>query len=161
MQHSLPDQLKYFYITKRLKSSSLNKYLDGIVRCIPIVTGEIHICGFKISSTQLNDILKLAYNCPRVSIFSCIIDTNAPFDFNILQTYRIKFLGFGSTGSNWGSTNKKQLSDILRAISKTSLKKSLTDINIFKCDLEVTDVQTAVNELGMKNVAVSNRNYSF
>ena len=93
-------------------------------------------------------------------IADSIILTDEPFDFKIDQTYHTKFLGLKGTGkhnrSRW-AVNKKQLSDILRAIAKSGLKSSLSTINVNVCEIGAKEVQKAVDKLGMKNVIVSDQ----
>ena len=166
LHHSFPCKLQYFYISTcpYIKDPCLikiDKYMDALIKCISKVSNEISIHNFIIDSSELNDIIKHSYNCLRVRICNCIIVNDAPFDFNIHQTYTTKFLCFYRTGrydrSKWDGSSKKQLTHILSAVAKSGLKHSLTDINLCECDCKVDQIQTIVNDLGMSHVTVSDK----
>ena len=87
------------------------------------------------------------------------MDLNTPLDFSTDLQYNIKFLCLGLCGESsrcdWAN-NKGELRKIIEAISKSTLKDSLEEINIHKCGVAISEVKQMLTDEGISNIKITN-----
>ena len=137
-------------------------YNDSISKAIKSVQKEIYLVCFEIKESELEQIIKSASNWVRLILRFCDIHCSKKLDFSISAKFKIKFLSFASSGytdslhrkSDWKST-PSCFKNIVEAISKSGLKDSLEQVDIFwNQTLKKDEVQAMFNELGMSHISV-------
>ena len=157
LQNSLPDTLQYFHFIFD-SSTVIKEYVESLTKCLPKVTDEIVFDCCKMKSSELSLIMKHSHNSKSIFIQYAKIEDDGVFDFNTHIPYNTQFISFGGTGlkyrSNWDKNNK-QFELIMKAISESGLKHSLTQINIYQCQIGVEEAQTIANDLDMDHVKLT------
>ena len=137
-------------------------YIDSISKAIMSVSKEIYLTCFKIKESELEQIIKSASNWERLILFNSNIHCSKKLDFSVSAKYKIKFLSFAGCGSaylGYRKTDWKSIpscfKNIVEAISKSGLKDSLKQVDIFwNSTLDKDEVQAMFNELEMPNISV-------
>ena len=84
------------------------------------------------------------------------LDTNLDFSTDI--TYNITLLCLGSSGrknrSHWAN-NKGELRKIVKAISESTLKDSLEEINIYNCGVTISEVEQMLIYEGVSTIKIT------
>ena len=137
-------------------------YIDSMSKAIKSVSKEIYLRCFEIKEPELEQIIKSASNWERLILRFSDIHCSKKLDFGVSDKCKIKFLSFaycGYTGSeyrksDWIST-PSSFKNIVEAISKSGLKDSLQEVDIYyNHTLKKDEVQTMFNELGMSHISV-------
>ena len=137
-------------------------YIDSISKAVKSVEKEIYLRCFEIKEAEIEQIIKSASNWERLILEYCDIHCSKKLDFGVSSKYKIKFLSFqwcGYTGdkyrkSDW-ITTPSCFKNIVEAISKSGLKDSLDEVDIY-CNntLKKDEVQAMFNELGISHISV-------
>ena len=137
-------------------------YVDSISKAIKSVSKEIYLLCFEIKESELEQIVKSAYNLERLIFRYCDIHCSKKLDFRVSGKYNIKFLSFANCGntyakdrkSDWKST-PSAFKNIVEAISKSGLKDSLQQVDIYANNtLKENEVQAMFDELEMSHISV-------
>ena len=84
------------------------------------------------------------------------LDTNLDFSTDI--TYNIKLLYLGNSGrknrSDWVN-NKGELRKIVKAISESTLKDSLEEINIYNCGVTISEAKQMLIYEGVSTIKIT------
>ena len=141
---------------------SMDLYINSITEAIKYVTKEIYLRCFEITETELEQIVKSAYNWERLIFRFCDIHCSKRLDFSISEKYNIKFLSFWHCGNtdypirktDW-KKNPSLFKSILDSISSCGLKSSLETIDIWGNDtLNKDELQLILNVLEMSHVNI-------
>ena len=160
------DLLSVNYLWNTRTGIKMGFYIDSISKAIKSVEKEIYLYCFEIKETELEQIIKSSSNWERLILRFCDIHCSKKLDFSGSAKYKIKFLSFASCGntdykerkSDWMST-PSSFKNIVEAISKSGLKDSLEQVDIYRNQtLKKDEVQTMFNELGMSHISVIDKN---
>ena len=156
------DLLLVNYTCNTSTGIKMDFYIDSISKAIKSVEKEIYLNCFEIKESELEQIIKSASNWERLIFDFSDIHCSKKLDFSVSGKYNIKFLSFkgcGSTGSkdrksDW-KTCPSSFRNIVEAISKSSLKDSLKQVDI-ECNqtLEKGEVQAMFNEFKIPHIFV-------
>ena len=164
-QNWVPSKLDLLWVNHYIKTRTgikMDFYVDSISKAIRSVTNEVYLSCFEIKETELEKIIKSASKWERLIFYYSDIHCSKKLDFSGSTKYKIKFLSFTWCGgafyqerkSDWKST-PSSFKNIVEAISKSGLKDSLQQIDIYANDtLEKDEVQAMFNELGMPHISV-------
>ena len=137
-------------------------YIDSISKAMKSVEKEIYLTCFEIKETELEQIIKSASNWERLILHYNDIHCSKKLDFGVSKKYKIKFLSFARCGnkslkyrkSDW-KTTPSCFKNIVEAISKSGLKDSLQQVDIYSNDtLKKDEVKAMFNELEMSHISV-------
>ena len=142
-------------------------YIDSISKAIKSVQKEIYLFCFGIKEPELEQIVKSASNWERLILDYWDVHCSKKLDFSGSAKYKIKFLGFAECGSTISSSRKSDwittpscFKNIVEAISKSGLKESLEQVDIFHNQtLKKDEVQAMFNELEMSHISVVDKNW--
>ena len=155
------DLLSVNYTRNSPTGIKMDFYIDSISKAIQSVEQEIYLEWFEIKELELEQIIKSASNWERLILSFSNIHCSKKLDFSVSAKYKIKFLSFtycGETGnyrkSDWIKT-PSCFKNIVEAISKSGLKDSLEEVDIYgNYTLNKDKVQAMFNELGMSHISV-------
>ena len=157
-----PDQLEFFAMNHSHngdKGFKADYYVKALCKMLMVVTKEIYIEWFKITESDLEQIVKSSCNAERLIIMFCDVSCSTTLDFTTASKYNIKFLSFFQWGldsrrsSDWMS-EPSAFERIVEAICKSGLKDSLQTIDIKYCKLDKTTVQGLFSKHGMGTITV-------
>ena len=156
------DLLLLNYNSNTKTGIKMDFYIDSISKAIKSVSKEIYLRCFEIKESELEQIIKSASDWERLILRCSDIHCSKKLDFGVSAKYKIKFLSFtfcGYTGdkyrkSDW-ITTPSCFKNIVEAISKSGLKESMEEVDIYGNDtLKKDEVQAMFNELGMSHISV-------
>ena len=156
------DLLWVNYLWNTRTGIKMDFYIDSISKAIKSVQKEIYLTWFEIKEPELEQIIKSASNWERLVLRYSDIHCLKKLDFSASSKYKIKFLSFYNCGntdykarkSDW-KTTPSSFKNIVEAISKSGLKDSLEQIDIYGNNtLKKDGVQAMFNELGMSHISV-------
>ena len=105
-----------------------------------------------INSEELSQLVQNSRHCNRFKINGCKLTIDTDIDFSNDDQYSVKFLSFRITGrsdrSDWGK-NKSDMKTVMKAISQSSLKDSLQEINVHDCQVTIQEVEQALKDNGV------------
>ena len=143
-------------------------YINSISKAIRSVSKEIYLTSFEIKEWELEQIIKSASNWERLIFRFSDIHCSKKLDFSVSAKYKIKFLSFCQCGSTPSSRKSDWMStpscfeNIVEAISKSGLKDSLQEVDIYANDtLDKNVVQAMFNELKMPYISVVQKGWTF
>ena len=137
-------------------------YINSISKAIRSVSKEIFLFCFEIKESEIEQIIKSASSWERLVIDFSDIHCSKKLDFGVSIKYKIKYLSFTECGhisyiarkSDW-KTTPSFFKNIVEAISKSGLKDSLQEVDIYENHtLEKDEVQAMFNELKMPHISV-------
>ena len=164
-QNWVPSKLDLLWVNYPSNTDTgikMDFYIDSISKAIKSVEKEIYFRCFEIKEPELEQIIKSASNWERLIFRFSDIHCSKKLDFSISSKFKIKFLSFtfcGNTSSkdrktDW-ITTPSCFKNIVEAISKSGLKDSLQQVDIYRNQtLKKDEVQTMFNELGMPLISV-------
>ena len=164
-QNWVPSKLDFLSVNDYRNTKTgikMNFYIDSISKAMKSVQKEIYLECFEIKEPELEQIIKSSSNWERLILRFSDIHCSKKLDFSVSSKCKIKFLSFATCGdtdykdrkSDWKST-PSCFKNIVEAISKSGLKDSLEEIDIY-CNqtLKKDEVQIMFNELGMSHISV-------
>ena len=137
-------------------------YIGSISKAIMSVTIEIYLSCFKIKESELEHIVRSAFNWERLVLYFSDIHCSRKLDFSVSVKYKLKYLSFAHCGdthyaereTDW-KTNPSSFRNIVEAIAKSRLKDSLQYVDISDNQtLDKDEVQAMFNELKMPHISV-------
>ena len=164
-QHWAPSKLDLLWVNYPSKTPTgikMDFYIDSISKAIKSVSREIYLKCFEMEESELEQIIKSAYNWERLIFYYCDIHCSKKLDFSVSEKFKIKFLSFCYCGNidsidrktDWMST-PPSFKNIVEAISKSGLKDSLEQVDIgWNQTLNKDDVQEMFDELEMSHISV-------
>ena len=157
LEKSSPDRLRILTFgwnsTARVK---IDFYLDGLKKALKGVSKEVLANYWIYSKDSLEKMVKASANCERLIIRQSVTDCDQDLDFSG-PVYKVKYFGFpywGDYAGNAWSTNPDKLRRIIKAISESSMKESLTTLNILQCGVSIQNAKSLLNAYGMPIVNV-------
>ena len=157
-----PDQLEFFAMNHSHNGAigvKADYYVKAICKMLMVVTKEIYIEWFKITESDLEQIVKSSFNAERLIILFWDVSCSTTLDFTTASKYNIKFLSFYEWGwdsrrsSDWMS-DPSAFERIVEAICKSGLKDSLQTFDIESCKLSKFTVQGLFSKHGMGTITV-------
>ena len=134
-------------------------YIEALCKTLKAVTSEIYIEWLKLTTSDLEQIIKASSVSERLVIRFSNVSCSAALDFATADKYKTKFLSFFCWGS--GSHRKSDFisvpasfENIVEAMAKSGLKDSLQTLDIRCCGLDKTTVQGLLSKHGMGAVLV-------
>ena len=135
--------------------------IGSISKAIMSVSKEIYLSCFDIKEPEIEHIIKSASNWERLVLHYCDIHYSKNLDFSGSAKYKIKFLSFGLCGHidshrkpGWMST-PSCFKYIVEAISKSGLRDSLQEVDIYGSDtMDKDSIQSMFNKLKMPHISV-------
>ena len=101
--------------------------------------------------------MKSSSQIERVHIESSILESDSELSFGG-PDYKIKYLSLNKWGqpdrSDW-KNKQARLENIIKSIGKSKIKDSLTTLNFFKNEVDVSVVKKMLQDQGMGNVSVT------
>ena len=132
----------------------ISNYMDLLQPCMQRIQDEITLVDSEINSKEFSQIIKASKNCKRFRITDCQLNLDSELDFGEDMDYSIENLYFRSSGksnmSDWAN-NKSDLKSIISGISKSNLKDSRKEINVFNCSVSVEEVSQILKDHGIQN----------
>ena len=132
-------------------------------RLLKSVLKEIYLTCFEIREPELEQIIKSASDWERLILCYSDIHCSKKLDFSVSAKCKIKFLSFAFCGdtsytsrkSDWITTSSC-FKNIVEAISKSRLKDSLEQVDIYRNQtLMKGEVEAMFNELGLSHISVA------
>ena len=156
LKHSAPNKTKIFVFGWGHNSAvtKIDYYLDGLDTALKGVTNEVYTDYWIHSKQSLERVFKASWNSSRLIIEHSKLDWDNEFDFSGPQynTTYLSFYAWGNNyGNNWGA-NPEKLGRIIKAISMSSMKKSLQTLNVDDCGVSDQKVKEMLSTHGMPNV---------
>ena len=123
-----------------------------------VTTNEVFISEFVLSKSSFEKVIKAGCNSDRIVIWAWLLEFNSDIDISG-PDYKTTYLSFRHTGSesNWSSFPSR-LKRILKAISLSSLKTSLKNLDVYNWELEVGEVKGMLKEFNLEHVKVVQEN---
>ncbi|CAI2387701.1 unnamed protein product [Moneuplotes crassus] len=166
LTHCAPSSLKLFNFGINYgKEVNIKYYLKGLKSIMPNVFKENYLFWLIIDSDDLEQIVKLSANSERLVLSHCKISTKPSLDFSISTPYKTQFLGFQYSGSkpwhtemDW-SNHPDRFENIIAGIKNCSLKDSLKIINIHKCGITVSQVESLLLSHNLSHISVKDASH--
>ena len=170
-QNWVPSKLDLLLVNYNFNTRTaikMNLYIDSISKAVKSVEKEIFLNCFEIKEAELEQIIKSASNWERLILDYWDIHCSKRLDFSVSAKYKIKFLGFAECGGTYFKERKTDwittpscFKNIVEAISKSGLKESLQEVDIYQNQtLKKDEVQAMFNELGMSHISVVDKNWA-
>ena len=156
------DLLSVNFYSKNQIGINMGFYIGSISKAIMSATKEIYLSCFEIKETELEHIIRSAFNWERLVLYFSDIHCSRKLDFSGSVRYKLKFLSFAHCGdtkyaereTDW-KTNPSSFRNIVEAIAKSRLKDSLQQVDIgWNQTLCKDEVQAMFNELKMPHISV-------
>ena len=146
----------FSYINK--KRGLASDYSDILAHKLRDIKNEIHFIEHNMVSTNVFcHIVRSSLNTERLIFRGCEIPTDEECNFGIDVPYKIKFISFGYNGRSdickWRSKNER-FENIIKGIANSSLKNSLTTIQIKKESMGLMKAEDVLKKYGLKNIRV-------
>ena len=95
-ENSCPASLNLLSLNADDKSKlvKMEWFFDDLKKWFSVVSDEIYIQNFKVTSKELSSIIKSSSKCKKFVFKHCSIDSSEDLDFEIDTDYKIKKLGF-------------------------------------------------------------------
>ena len=168
LNNYFPDEIDYLAINHELNSEvaiQSDFYLESLCNAVKKVKKEVFINCFDFSTESLEKIVKSAFNWEKLVFSFCNIHSDRAWDFSIDSKYKIQHLSFQECGSkqerktDW-KYDSSAFSYIIQGIYNSSLKESLTEINIYDNDsLDSFNIQQEFNVNNMQNISIWKESY--
>mmetsp|Transcript_2630 Transcript_2630/g.2227 ORF Transcript_2630/g.2227 Transcript_2630/m.2227 type:complete len:211 (-) Transcript_2630:28-660(-) len=142
-------------VTRRLLNGS--NLINGICKASPSVTREIFLHFMEFSAEEIQRIVRSATKTHRLVFSSCKLNTNDHMDFNtnsVLTYLSFDCCGYDDSVSMKWDEYPERFENIVKAISKSNLKDSLTIINICNCDISVSKVEEQLSKYNISHINV-------
>ena len=101
--------------------------------------------------------MKSSSQIERVHLYYSILESDSDLSFGG-PDYKIKYLSFRSWGpsnANDWKNNQGRLENIIKSVSKSKIKDSLTTLNFYDNEVDVSVVKKMLQDQGMGNVSVT------
>ena len=140
-------------------------YIDAFSEAARRTAKEVYFTWIDFSSEDLQTVVRAAHNAERIVFDFCCIHCSPGIDFGADLNFKTKFLSF----QFWGSNSKERTTDwkadpskfslIVNAISKSGLRASLEELNIYdNPTLSALKVQEELNTKDMSSISVVEMN---
>ena len=101
--------------------------------------------------------MKSSSQIERVHLYDSILESDSELSFGG-PDYKIKYLSFRSWGqsdvNDW-KNNQGRLENIIKSMSKSKIKDSLTTLNFYENEVDASVVKKMLQDQGMGNVSVT------
>ncbi|CAI2362444.1 unnamed protein product [Moneuplotes crassus] len=163
MTYSSPFSLKLFVFNHSYpgygdKAVRIKFYLEGLKEIIPKVTKEVYLECLVVDDTDLSRIVTWASNAERLTIRCSKISTSASLDFSTPSKAKLKYLSFFNCGNRWCNMrwdeSPEKFEQIIVAIKNSSLKDSLTQVNVSGCKISTSKVSELLNSHCLSHISV-------
>mmetsp|Transcript_31857 Transcript_31857/g.28208 ORF Transcript_31857/g.28208 Transcript_31857/m.28208 type:complete len:186 (+) Transcript_31857:714-1271(+) len=155
--YNFPEKVELFTIDRNeINSNNLGDLFPELAKALKSVSREIFIRGYKMTSSDLEILLKNARNCKKVKLFDCEIDTSTQIHIESDEPYAIEILDLERCGkySKW-KDNLESVKNLIDAIDASSLKTSLKEIAISDCDIDIATFKDILFEKGITTIDIT------
>mmetsp|Transcript_2627 Transcript_2627/g.2221 ORF Transcript_2627/g.2221 Transcript_2627/m.2221 type:complete len:211 (-) Transcript_2627:28-660(-) len=134
-----------------------SKLIDSLCQAFQSVTKEINMCYIEFSPEEIQRIIKSATKTQKLVFRACKLHTNDHMNFNTNSA--LTHLSFDrcsyddSVSMKWDEYPER-FENIVKAISKSNLKDSLTIININNCGISVSKVEEQLSKYNISHINV-------
>ncbi|CAI2363106.1 unnamed protein product [Moneuplotes crassus] len=162
MIYSSPSSLNLFVFNHSFlgggKAVRIKFYLKGLKKILQRVTEEVYLECLVINETDLSKIVKWSSNAERLTVRYSKISTSASLDFSSSGQSKLKYLSFFNCGySDWCNMrwdeSPEKFEQIIVAIKNSSLKDSLTHINVRRCNISPSKVSELLSSHGLSHIS--------
>lgn len=161
-KHCWPDQVEIFILNwyhRDYYHMPLEYYFDGMKKVIPTVTRQLFFYTQNIQKHEFEFIMSNA-RAERLVFRWVGLDYSEQFNFNCINS-DVKSLALDYTGrndrDNWAKYPDR-FENILQGILNSSLKNSLTTMNLHNCGFNATqleDIQRRLTEAGSSITSIT------
>ena len=104
--------------------------------------------------------MKSSSQIERVHLYDSILESDSELNFGG-PDYKIKYLSlqfWGQSNRNDWKNKQARLENIIKSVSKSKIKDSLTTLNFYENEVDVSVVKKMLQDQGMGNVSVTSEN---
>ena len=142
--------------------SDLGVFIHDLLPSLNHVKDYFRIEYCYLSKEYLKSLLKYSSHLDTLYIRQCYTDTQT-YDFEHID-YGLKNLYLSGVGcsslANW-KQNPKKFENLIKGLSNTSLRKSLKQISIVECQLEIASAKKIMELYGMGHINLTENTYNF
>ncbi|CAI2359993.1 unnamed protein product [Moneuplotes crassus] len=155
MRHWLSKKLDRFTL-RILSLTNIKNYLPQIIHASHKIYKEITIWNFKINEPQMKRLLAAIKFIPNICFVECkLILHEVPNFRRSLSGTTIKEINFEDLGSpafNDWEANPENFEILIKALLKTDLKKTLSEINLYSCSIEEDTIDQIIKKYDLSNI---------
>ena len=150
-------KLKLFWFNwANIDKINMKFYSEAMANFVKKTTKEVFIRYWIFDKESLEHVIKGASNSDRIIFRFCEFESSLDFDFSGPK-YKTSYLGvpFCGDSDNWKwSDHPERLESFIKAISNSTLKFSLTTLNISGCDVPLTSVNDLLVDYDLTKLEV-------
>ncbi|CAI2361440.1 unnamed protein product [Moneuplotes crassus] len=134
-------------------------YEEGMQTLLANVTKEVYLEYLIVDASDLSQIVKACVNSERLTIRNSKISTSDSLDFSTPSQAKLQYLSFVNCGvqdwcsEEWGKYPAR-FEKIIVAIKNSSLKNSLSTINVRRCKISISKVAELLIAHDLAHVSV-------
>ncbi|CAI2375217.1 unnamed protein product [Moneuplotes crassus] len=144
----------------RIKKIDIGNYIEDVINILPKVTKDVYFYYMKINGRQLSSIIKNSSHVTRIGFIKCKISiTSSSLDFSKPiykdeDKYSIKSLNFKGCGDGvrGGIMTEDDFQKIIKAISESGLRDSLTKLRTSMMNIEEEFIKGMMEEYDLENI---------
>jgi len=133
-----------------------SELIDGICNASELVTNEIYLNHMEFKWEEIQRIFRSAIKTQRLIFRRCKLHTTDDMDFNTdCALTHLSFVACSSynVSMKWDEYPER-FENIVKAISKSNFKDSLTTINIYDCSISASKVKEQLSQYNISHINV-------
>jgi hypothetical protein len=154
LEHCIPNCLEFLILNlNNGETIESDYYFPSLEKALIGVSKELYFYDFKLSYDAFEKIVKASYKCERLVFNYWMYDAEAELDFSGPK-YLTNFISFyhcNHSHNSWG-TKSYRFENIVKGIKNCELKNSLTQIDVYYCQIGKSKAQEILNKHGLNGI---------